>query len=133
MIATCESTSSARNATFFAESAKMAKKKTTQTAIGRPAAIRLTAEEFEVIANALKDASAHLMDTAKFMRENEMPDFGIPAAKILDEHLPAIEAFSRRAYAEVGPAATNKRLGRLTRLEHNQARYQKYQKGKKAE
>lgn len=117
------------NATFFAKSS-MAKKKTAETEMGRPRAIPLDPEQFEVIAKAMRDAAAHLSDVAKFMRENSLEKLLIPAAKVIDEHLPAVQSFSRRAWAEVGPAATANLLGRKTRIEINQEKHAK-QKARK--
>ena len=92
---------------------------------GRPKAIGLTAEQFALLSDAVRDAAVYLADTAKFMKENELPTLTLPAAKFLDEHMPAVIKFSRNAFAESGPAATAHKLGRKTRLEHNQSRYVK--------
>lgn len=96
-----------------------------ETQMGRPKAIRVTPEQFEIMSQALKDAATHLADVAKFMRENELETMLMVAAKMMDEHLPAAQAFARRAWAEVGPAATANRLNRRTRLQVNQERYAK--------
>ena len=97
--------------TFFQEYSGVAKK----AGAGRPSAIALTPEEFDEIVIALRESADHLADSAKFMRENELPRLTIPAAKLLDEHLPGVEAFSRKVYSEVGPALRSFRLGRKTR------------------
>lgn len=110
----------------------MARRKAAETEMGRPRAIPMTAEKFEVIAAALKDAATYLGDTAKFMHDNSLSEFTLPAAKVMDEHLPAIQAFARRAFAEVGPALTSKQLGRKTKLEQNQQRHERYGKQKAA-
>lgn len=110
------------NATFFAESV-MAKQQSVTKETGRPRAIYVTPEQFEVMSTALKDAASHLADVAKFMRENKLPKMMMTAAKMMDEHLPAVQAFSRRSWAEVGPAATAYVLGRKTRIESSQEKY----------
>jgi hypothetical protein len=129
MVGLSEHKSRSEFATIFGGNSDMPRKGTTSG--GRPRSIKLSPDQVEIIADALKNASTFLMDSAKFMRENNLDGITLPAAKVMDEHLPALSTFSRRLFAEVGPAATQKALGRPTRLEANQQRYEKYGKGKK--
>ena len=129
MVSLLEHKGAKKTVTFSNGISEMPRK--TPTAGGRPRSMTLSPEQVEVIATALKDASTHLFDSAKFMRENGLEGILFPAAKLVDEHLPAVQNFSRRIFAEVGPAATSHALGRPTKLEANQQRYEKYGKGKK--
>lgn len=93
---------------------------------GRPRAIPVSPEQMDQMAIDLNAVSLILAQTAKFCRENNLPlGFYMPAAKVFDEHLPAVLKFCRLAYAEAQPAATAKALGRKTKIERNQEKYDK--------
>ncbi len=110
---------------IFRNFSDMPRKKPVTDGMGRPRAIYVTPEQMTAMAAALKQSAEFLMDSAKFMRENNVDRVMLSAAKVFDEHLPAVQTFCRRAFAEVGPAATALALGRKTKTEHNQERHTK--------